>query len=223
MSSLRQRATCIGLGANFSVIRDFFGHLTQPSGLSVRTQVDRLGNKRIDINVIRVGIDQMTNADLAEIDAAVRDTRDMYATRSLAVGRVFHWDIPTSQANGAENIGNDDEAVDLADDWSVDNTALDVFFVLTYAGSTIGLSAVEGPCDKDNSKDMEGSVVAIEGATTTTPFVLAHEVGHYLGLEHVNNSNRLMNPTVPNGGQITAAEGTDLRDHCFVKTACPPS
>ena len=164
----------------------------------------------------------MSNADLAEIDVAVRDTRFIYATRGLSIGRVFHWDITTAQAGGAEHIGGDDEAIDLADDWGVENDALDVF-VLTYAGTTIGLSAVEGPCDKDDSKDMEGSVVAIEGDVATTPIVLAHEVGHYLGLEHVDDATRLMNPTVPNGGTLTAGEGTNMRDHCFVKGACPPA
>jgi hypothetical protein len=220
VTSLRQRANCIGLPANFSVMRDFFGYMRQPADLSIATQVDRLGFKRININVIRVGSDQMTNADLLEIDSAVRDTRNMFATRQLAVGRVFHWTIPTAIANGAEHIGNDDEAVQLTDDWTVPNSALDVFFVLTYAGTTIGLSAVDGPCDKDKYKHMTGSVVAIEGSVNTTAFVLAHEIGHYLSLPHVNNSTRLMNPTVPNGGAISSGEGTKMRGHCFVKNAC---
>ena len=223
MSSLKARAACIGLGGSFSVVHDFFGHVTQPGGLSLRTQLDLLTKSRIDINVIRVGIDQMTTANVTEIDAAVRDTRAIYATRGLSIGRVFHWDITTAQAGGAEHIGGDDEAIDLADDWGVENDALDVFFVLTYAGTTIGLSAVDGPCDKEDSKDMEGSVVAIEGDVATTPIVLAHEVGHYLGLEHVDDATRLMNPTVPNGGTLTAGEGSNMRDHCFVKGACPPA
>jgi hypothetical protein len=220
MSSLRQRASCLGLPADFSVVHNFFGHVTQPSDLSVRTQVDRLGFQRIDINVIRVGSDQMTDADLAEIDIAVRDMRNMYATQQLAVGRVSHWEIPTAIANGAEHIGDDDEAVQLCDDWSVPNDALDVFFVLTYAGPTVGRSAVSGPCDKEDSKSMEGSVVAIEGSTTLTPLVLAHEVGHYLGLSDVVDPTSLMNGSVPNGGAISAFEGMIMRVHCFVKSPC---
>lgn len=218
-SSLRQRATCIGLGADFSVVHDFFGHMTQPSGLSVRTQIDRLGDKRFDVNAILVGSDQFSAADRAEVDVSIRDTRAMYATRNLAIGRVFHWVISTADAAGADHIGNDDEAEDLTNDWTVPNSALDLFYVRTYAGTTIGLSRVDGPCDKD-AKGMDGSVVAVEGSDTTTGFVVAHELGHYLGLDHVNDGTRLMNPTVPNGGAISVGEGNDMRDHCFAKNAC---
>lgn len=64
---------------------------------------------------------------------------------------------------------------------------------------------------------MDGSVVAIEGSANTTGFVLAHEAGHYLGLSHVNDSTNLMNPSVPNGGSLTSSQGSNMRDHCFVK------
>lgn len=202
--SLRTAAAKIGISGNFSVLRDFFGHLTRPSGLSLKTQVDRLMSfRRVDMNMIRVGNEQFTFADLQEIDTAVRDTRETYAQVSLAVGRVLHWQISTADANGYDNIDSDDEAEDLTDDWTVQNDALDIFLVLTYAGTTIGLSAVDGPCDKD-AKGMDGSVVAIEGSATTTGFVLGHEAAHYLGLSHVNDATNLMNPSVPNGGQLTA-------------------
>lgn len=107
----------------------------------------------------------------------------------------------------------------LTNDWTVPNDALDIFFVLTYSGSTIGLSRVDGPCDKD-AKGMDGSVVAIEGSANTTGFVLAHEAGHYLGLNHSTNMNNLMFGTVPNGGQLTSGQGADMRDHCFVDPGC---
>jgi len=168
------------------------------------------------MNMIRVGAEQFTFADLQEIDAAVQNTRNMYAQVSLAVGRVLHWQISNAEANGYDDIGSDDEASDLTDDWTVPNDALDIFLVLTYAGSTIGLSAVDGSCNKD-AKGMDGSVVAIEGSANTTGFVLAHEAGHYLGLSHVNDGTNLMNPTVPNGGSLTSSQGSNMRDHCFVK------
>jgi hypothetical protein len=63
---------------------------------------------------------------------------------------------------------------------------------------------------------MDGSVVAIESSPTITGLVAAHEMAHYLGLSHVNNSTNLMNPTVPNGGLLTSSQGNNMKDHCFV-------
>jgi hypothetical protein len=201
------------------VIGDFYGYFAAPQDLSLLTQIRRLQGKHVHMNLIRVGIESFTAADEAEIDGAVQFTRDTYATVNLGVGRVTRWFITTDDANGRDNIGSDGEAEDLTNEWTVDNHALDVFFVLTYSGTTIGLSRVDGPCDKD-AKGMDGSVVAIEGSANTTGFVLAHEVGHYLGLDHSSNSNRLMFGTVPNGGVLTSGEGSDMRDHCFAESAC---
>lgn len=219
MASLRASAACIGISGSFSVLRDYYGYVSLPGPLSVRTQLLLLQGEFVDVNLIRVGIEQFTSGDESEIDAAVQFTRDTYATVNLGIGRVLRFFITNNDANGRDNIADNGEAETLTDEWTVDNAALDVFFVRTYAGSTIGLSAVEGPCDND-AKGMDGSVVAMEGSDTTTGFVLAHEVGHYLGLSHVNNANRLMNPTVPNGGALTSSEGANLRDHCFVRAGC---
>src|SRR5688572_13937761 len=136
---------------------------------------------------------------------------------NLGVGRVRRYFITDADANNHENIGSDGEAEDLTNEWTVDNRALDIFFVLTYSGDAIGLSRVDGPCDKD-AKGMDGSVVAIE--TALTGAVLAHEAGHYLGLDHSDDDNNLMFRSVPNGGNLTNNQGADMRDHCFVRSPC---
>jgi hypothetical protein len=220
MDSVRSIASCIGITGTFSVARDFFGFLRgAPSDVSVLTQVHRLQGRHVHMNFIRVGSDQFTNGDLEEMDAALQFTRDTYAQVNLGVGRIEHFVISTREADGAENINNDDEAEELTNDWTVSNSALDIFWVLTYSGSTIGLSRVDGPCNKD-AKGMDGSVVAIEGSLNTTGFVLAHEAGHYLALSHSSSSTNLMFGTVPNGGNLTNSQGSDMRDHCFTKAGC---
>lgn len=221
MASLRQIATCIGIKRDsFGVVRDFFGFLDGvPAEVSLLTQIRRVQGRHVHMNLIRVGSDQFSQADLAEIDSALQFTRDSYAQVNLGIGRIEHYVISTSEAGGAENIKNNDEAKELTNDWTVPNDALDIFFVLTYSGATIGLSRVDGPCDKD-AKGMDGSVIAIEGSANTTGFVLAHEAGHYLGLGHSSNSNNLMFDTVPNGGNLTSGQGSDMRDHCFVDPGC---
>jgi hypothetical protein len=217
--SLRDTAECIGIAGDFSVIGDFFGYLSVPQDLSILTQVRRLQGQHIHMNLIRVGIEFFAAADELEIDTAVQFTRDTYATVNLGVGRVLRFFINDADANNHENIGSDGEAEDLTNELTVDNVALDIFFVLTYSGTTIGLSRVNGPCNK-NAKGMDGSVVALEGSTNTTGFVLAHEAGHYLGLDHSSDSNNLMFASAPNGGSLTNSQGSDMRDHCFVQSAC---
>jgi len=169
----------------------------------------------ISINIIRVGSERFTAADETEISAAVNVLRTTYATVGITLRRVENWIIPLARANGREIIDNDSEASTLTDEWTVPNHDVDVFFVKLYVGSTAGLSPVNGPCNKD-AKGMDGSVVEVLSGLTGT--ILAHEVGHYLGLSHVaNDSTNLMFPNVPNGGRLTSAQGATMRSHCFIE------
>jgi hypothetical protein len=221
MASLKEIAGCIGLPDSFSVLRGFYGYITgAPKPLSLLEQIRLVQGKHIHLNLIRVGIESFTASDEAEIDIAVQATRDRYATVNLGVGRVLRFFITTDEADGRDNIGSDSEASDLTAEWTVDNDALDVFFVLTYLGDTIGRSAVNGACIKD-TKAMSGSVVAIESSPRITGLVIAHEVGHYLGLEHrEGHPENLMFPRVPNRGLLTSGQGSTMRRHCFVKRGC---
>ena len=169
----------------------------------------------ISINVIRVGSDQFTPTDLTTINNAVTVMRNVYATVGITLRRVENWIITTAQANGRDVIDSNSEAETLTDEWTVPNNNVDVFFVKLYVGSVAGLSPVGGPCNK-NAKGMDGSVVELIGSTTG--LVLAHEVGHYLGLGHVTgDSTNLMFPSVPNGGNLTTAQGNTMKSHCFIE------
>jgi hypothetical protein len=245
MVSLRQIAQWIGLSGNFSVVRDFLGYRTDFNGrsTSLLQQVQLLKNRYINLNIIRVGIDNFVLADEQEIDNAIQVTRNIYATVNLGIGRIEHWDISVTDANGRDIISNDAEARSLTDEWTVPNTSFDVFFVLAgWAGSTpglttIGLSAVNGPCDKNSSGAMTGSVVVLSTAPATTGQCLAHELGHYHGLSHVCNLGAtggcsggscqpqhqpsLMHPCLPNGGNLSSGEGQTMNNHCFVNNGCP--
>jgi Matrixin len=187
--------------------------------VSILTQIRRLQGRHVHMNFIRVGSDQFTDADIAEIDAALQFTRENFAQVGLGVGRIEHHGISTVNADGLEHIESDDDAVELTDDWTIYNSALDIFFVLTYAGGWTGISAVGGPCNKD-AKGMDGSVVAIENDANKTAYVLAHEAAHYLGLSHSSSSDNLMYKNLPNGGRLTGRQGARMGSHCFVQSGC---
>jgi hypothetical protein len=215
-------AQCIKLANsnNFRVVRDFYGYRTgAPRPLSLLTQVRRLQGSHIHLNIIRVGSEFFTDIDEREIDAAIDFTRNNYAQVNLGIGRVERYALTDDQAPDRKDIDNNDEAATLTTEWTVPNDALDVFFVLTYSGDTIGFSRVDGPCDKD-AQGMNGSVVAIEGEFITTGFVLAHEVGHYLGLSHSSDRSNLMFDVVNYVGNLTSGQGSTMRDHCFVDSGC---
>jgi len=168
----------------------------------------------VNLNIIRVGSENFTAADETTISNAITTMRNIYATVGFTIPLVENWVIGLAQANGHDVIDNDGEAESLTDEWTVPNRSVDVFAVKLYVGATAGLSPVGGPCDKD-AKGMDGSVIEMNGSTTGQ--ILAHEVGHYLGLSHTtNDSTNVMFPSVPNGGLLTASQGDIMLRHCFV-------
>jgi Metallo-peptidase family M12B Reprolysin-like len=210
---------CIGLSGTVSIVRDFYGYVKAPYPLSLTQQVRLLKGNYLDINIIRVGVESFTIGDEKEIDSAVHLMRKMYATVGIGVGRVARYGIATADAGGKDFIDDRDEAEELTEEWTVDNSAIDVFVVRNYAGNASGSSPVEGPCNKD-SKTMSGVVVSIEGDVHESGIVLAHEVGHYLGLEHNPDLRNLMYETADSLGRLTPGQGGVMRLHCKMRDGC---
>lgn len=215
MASLRKAAQCIGLSGQISIIRDFYGYWTgAPKPLSLLTQVRLLQGKHIHLNLIRTA--SFNDSLLEQIDSALQFMRDTYATVNVGVGRIRRF-LPAH--GGYEIIVDNDVARDLFDSWSVPGDGIDVFLVISIVGTAVGISPTPGSCDKDG-KD-SGVAIGVFDRGTDLGTTFAHEIGHYLGLEHEDDlPDNLMFTSAPNGGKLYGGQGGVMRLHCSMKPGC---
>ena len=249
-TSVKSILNCIGVSTtqNVSILGHFFGFIRQrvptdpdttvTAQVSVLQQVQQMKGKHIHINVIRVGFDAFsgTAADTAleKLDYAVYRTRNIYRPVSLGVGRVRHYFILTADANGGDDIGSENEADELSDDWSVPDSGIDAFVVRNISDSDfVGISPVGGSCNKPSKRDglLAGEIGRGYEAVSRT---FAHEVGHFLGLKHNHGKNcptssasrnNLMAQTkcaisIRNSVLLDSGQGSKMRGHCSVHNGC---
>lgn len=251
MASVREVADCIDAPADVSVLEHLFGFRRRqvpddPDGsvdtaVSVREQLELLQSEFYNCNVIMVGWDSFSDADRADMvertDYAVYRAHDIYAQEDVGIGRVRYWVVDTADADGLHTLNSNDDLSQLTDDWSVDNDGIDVFIPFNMSispdsGTLLGRSAVDGPCEKEyDESSLDGAVVG-PWAALNLARTFAHELGHYLGLEHPNGGSvpfRLMTQTgtaTSNGGSVrdsvnlTSDEGDTCTDHCSIEEGC---
>lgn len=247
MASVKSILNCIGVDTSgtVSILGNMFGFLrwrvpddpcsTATAQVSLLNQVRSLQGSHIHLNIIRVGIDNFTSAEVDRIEYAIYKAHNIFNTRSLGVGRVEHYNVTSADAGGKDDLGSQDEAEDLTHDWTVPNDGIDVFMVDNISDTSfVGISPRPGPCDKDD-KDMNGVIGGeVNRSASGVARTFAHEIGHYLGLPHNHGANcpttasgraNLMAQTrcadsVCNSVQLNSSQGSTIRSHCFVKSGC---
>lgn len=208
------------------------------SSVSLLQQVRSLQGRHAHLNVIAVGFDGIAAGDRDEafekLDYAIYRVRNIYRQVSLGVGRVEHYAISSADSNGRDDLGSEDEADQLSDEWSVPNDGIDVFVVRNIDSDFVGISPIKGSCDKDASNDgLVGGEIgrAVEGVART----FAHELGHFLGLRHNHGDDcpttaagkrnlmaqtRCAAPSIREAVALTGGQGSTMRGHCSVRPGC---
>jgi hypothetical protein len=139
----------------------------------------------------------------------------VYAQVDFGIRRIVWSRIPLADANGYVNIDNEAEAKALTHDFSGPPGGIDVFLVQTINGDAgLGPAHPPGPCNKDRNLQLTGVLVALSSDRQWSGQTLAHEVGHYLGLDHTTSPTNLM------CGDI---DGDGIGDSTYVSTGITAS
>jgi hypothetical protein len=170
------------------------------------------------INIIRVGSENFSSAQNSLVDSGIAVARSIYEQVDFTIGDpIGRFHITVAQAGGLITIRNNDDAKQLTEDWTVPNDSIDVFISLDIVDAS-GWSPVGGPCDK-NEKGMTGSVIDIEGSSAYFGNSVAHELGHYMGLNHVSDPDNFIGNNGDSDSKtgITVAQYDTMKQHCFVR------
>jgi len=253
--SVRQIAqNCLGVTGDISINTHVYGYIFRdtdgsvfgtlagsdtfpgsgaPRTRSLKRHLQTISGKATDLVIILVAHENdfsgvVTRDQVTKTQYAIQIARDIYAQRNLGIRTIRWLRIPVADAGGYANISDRGEAEDLTDDWSSSGGGIDVFLVQTI-GDAGGWSNVDGPCSKESKFDLSGAVLELSFGRRFMGVLLAHEVGHYLGLDHANSITNLMGVDSNDDGigeidnnstNLTSSQGTKMRSHCSVRGAC---
>lgn len=164
----------------------------------------------------------VTPDQVTKMQYAVQVTRDIYGQQGVGVRRLVWQRIPRAAVASFADLDNRAEAKSMTDRWNGPDGGVDVFLVQAI-GDADGWSNTSGPCDKNDTKDLSGSVLELAKDRRFTGILLGHEVGHYLGLGHTTSIANLMGDDFDGDGigsiddnstALSSAEADAMRSHC---------
>lgn len=182
--------------------------MTANDGRVIRGQITCRVMLAYGVNIIKVG--DFGASEHADLYAAVDQMRQVYERRDITLRSVGRYIINNSLAGGYTVLDSENEYRDMLEDWSVPNDSIDVYIAqqFNWGGFNGYAGDIPGPASKGGRKD--GVAVDKTGFTdgtgtkrldsTTLSMLIGHEVGHYLGLVHLEDTNNLMRSNTGNRG-----------------------
>jgi hypothetical protein len=180
------------------------------------------------VNIIKVG--NFGSQEGVDLYDAVDITRQIYERRDITFSEVRRWIIDDAHAGGFTILNDDPEFRDLLTSWSVPNDNIDVYLCQDFSWSTYNGMAgdIPGPSSKGGDKDgvatdKTGYADALGRRRLDTDILsklIGHEVGHYLGLEHVDDANNLMlRNTGVRGPDMTYDQYRKMLPHGYIRVS----
>lgn len=162
---------------------------------------------RFGVNITRVANEDFTAVEAADLTAAAQRCRSIYERRDLT----FDFDtrfIAQHDVGGYEVIDSFGEFHSLLNDWSGPdtNTNIDAFIVqgIAVGGGVDGIDgSIPGPTSHGGGDSgviaSKSGFIDSNGArrlrSSYLGMLIGHELGHYLGLQHVSTAGDLMLPS----------------------------
>ncbi len=156
---------------------------------------------RFGLNITRVDAEAWTNQERQDLIDASFTTRSIYERRDVTHDidrRLIH----STDSGGFGVISSESEARDLFEQWSGPGNNIDVFVVHNIVGTGFDGLAGDIPGPTSHSGRESGVLASKSGFVdgggqkrlhvAYLGMLIAHEVGHYLGLVHVNEAGNLM-------------------------------
>jgi hypothetical protein len=204
------------------------------------------GGTKLDLTVHLVGVRDLTAAEAAsnpDVTEAIDEMRRIYRAAGLEIGRLRFRDVSEATIRQYQRVNSIEEAQELtglgrpgASDLA-GHRAVDVFLVSDIrqgvnAGSVLGYSASLPGMAGLHGNPRNGVVIAAADLGADNRYVgaiMAHEIGHYIGLRHTTEITRSDNQREQLEALVGANDPIDDTSECddiFAKltsdpTACP--